>query len=122
MLYAWNVLIFNKEIGEGYNQETIINNYSKILITINPIIPHFSNECLELLEITGDIIWPSYDEKYLEETNVNIVIQINGKRGLIKIDKDTSEQTILEHVCNDKNLIKYIENNKIKNKYILKTS
>ena len=111
----------SKEIGKGYNQETIINNYSKILITINPIIPHFSNECLELLEITGDIIWPSYDEKFLEETNVNIVIQINGKkRGLIKIDKDTSEQTILEHVCNDKNLIKYIEKNKIKKQIYIK--
>ena len=73
------------------------------------------------MEITGDIIWPSYDEKYLEETNVNIVIQINGKkRGLIKIDKDTSEQTILEHVCNDKNLIKYIENNKIKKQIYIK--
>ena len=35
---------FNKRIEKIYKKETLIENYEKILITINPIIPHFSNE------------------------------------------------------------------------------
>ena len=71
--------------------------------------------------MTKEIIWPSYNEKYLEEADVNIVIQVNGKkRGLIKIDKNSNEENILSHVLKDKKLIKYIENNKIKKQIFVK--
>ena len=36
-----------KLIKEGYKQDTIKENYIKILTTLMPIIPHFSNECLK---------------------------------------------------------------------------
>ena len=39
----------NKEIKKKYSKKTLIENYKKILITMNPIIPHFANECLENL-------------------------------------------------------------------------
>ena len=45
-----------------------------------PIIPHFTSECLELNEFEKNEYWPPYDEKMLQENNVNIVIQINGKK------------------------------------------
>ena len=53
-----------------------------------PIIPHFSSECLKILNINRELDWPTYNEKLLEESFVNIVVQINGKkRGLIKARK-----------------------------------
>ena len=65
-------------------QKNTHQNYQKILIAMTPIIPHFANECLELLNIKK-FDWPRYDESMLKEDIVNIVIQINGKkRGLIK--------------------------------------
>ena len=33
-----------------YNTKTWLENYSKILIAINPIVPHLSSECLELIK------------------------------------------------------------------------
>ena len=41
----------NKEINKPYTKNTLIENYQKILIAISPIIPHFSNECLNLMNI-----------------------------------------------------------------------
>ena len=32
-----------------YKKNNLIENYKKILITMMPIIPHFSNECLKLI-------------------------------------------------------------------------
>ena len=63
-----------------YTRETLINNYKKILIVIMPVLPHLSNECLKLLQIDDEIDWPEYDEIILKEQNINLVIQVNGKK------------------------------------------
>ena len=69
----------NKQIEKTYTKNTIIENYKKILIVMTPILPHFANECLSILKIK-DFKWPEYDVSMLKEENVNIVIQINGKK------------------------------------------
>ncbi len=82
-----------------------------------PIIPHFSNECLQSLNLkfNNDFTWPQYDETLLVEDSVNIVIQINGKkRGLIKTKKNISETQLLEVIQKEKNVYKYLNNQEIK--------
>ena len=78
----------NKQIEKGYTKISLIENYKKILIAINPVLPHFSNECLEMIGNNHAIKWPSYNEKIIEENEVIIVLQINGKkRGIINTKK-----------------------------------
>ena len=106
-----------KEMENNYCSNTLIENYKKILITIMPIIPHFSNECLKSLnlDVNNDFTWPQYDETLLVEDSVNIVIQINGKkRGLIKAKKNISETQLLEVIQKEKNVYKYLNNQEIK--------
>ena len=111
----------NKEVSNIYKQDTLKENYKKILTAILPIIPHFSNECLDILEKKYQPQWPSYNEKLLEEHEINIVIQINGKkRGLITTKKDKSEKQIFTLISGNKNLYKYIENKKIKKNIFIK--
>jgi len=124
--FNYNVIIANlheihsflsKEIENNYCSNTLIENYKKILITIMPIIPHFSNECLQSLNLkfNNDFTWPQYDETLLVEDSVNIVIQINGKkRGLIKTKKNISETQLLEVIQKEKNVYKYLNNQEIK--------
>ena len=45
-----------------------------------PVIPHFANECLNTIEIEKEIFWPKYDTSLLEEKEIQIVVQINGKK------------------------------------------
>ena len=45
-----------------------------------PVIPHFANECIELLEDKSEIKWPNINKTLLIEENINFVIQINGKK------------------------------------------
>ena len=86
--FSYNILIANlhemqnflvKEINNNYTKKTLTDNFSKILITMIPIVP-FANECLKLLEI-NKINWPKYDKKLLVEEIVPYVIQVNGKKG-----------------------------------------
>ncbi len=110
----------SKKIGNRYSGRTLISNYKKILIAIMPIIPHFSNECLKLLN-SKDIKWPSYDVSFLKQEHINIVIQINGKkRGLLKLMPNTTEDELFEIIRNDQSIKKYLDNQIIKRKIFIK--
>jgi leucyl-tRNA synthetase len=119
--FNYNIVIANLyelysfPIKQKYTKETLTINYEKILITMIPIIPHFSNECLKMLKIGEKIDWPTYDEKYLKEKTLQIVVQINGKkRELINTERDSSESTLLEEIKKNLKLQKYLENKEIK--------
>ena len=110
-----------KSLSKKYTKESWLLNYSKILLVINPIIPHISNECLSILNQENDYKWPLFDEKILEKNYTKIVVQINGKkRGLIETKKDINETELFEKIKKDENINKYILNKKILKKiYIL---
>ena len=90
-------------------------NYINILKVINPIIPHFSNECLEKLKISTEAIeWPKIDQKYLEQEIFNIVTQINGKkRKVFSISKSVDKKTLIENIKKDEQIKKYLDNKQI---------
>ena len=107
----------SKEIKNNYTKSTLIKNYSKILTVMSPVIPHFANECMNLLEIKGNLRWPESKKQFLFESHINYVIQINGKkRGVIKSRRDISEKELMELLFNDPLISKYINNSQIKKK------
>ena len=111
---------FNKRIEKIYKKETLIENYEKILITINPIIPHFSNECLSLIN-SKNFSWPKYDKSLVEEKEIIIVIQINGKkRGIIKTKTHTIEEELMKMIEQEDQIKKYLVNKEIKRKIYIK--
>ena len=127
--FSYNKIIANlyevysfliKQINSKYTKITLVNNYKKILISMMPVIPHLSSECLNLIE-TKDINWPKYDENLLKEQTANIVIQINGKkRGLLKTKIDISENDLLNIINKDEKIFKYLDNKEIKKKIYIK--
>ena len=87
---------FSQIVKKEENFSNLLDDYSKFLISITPVIPHLSNECLEQLKI-NNLNWPSIDEKFLNEEKINIVVQINGKkRGVINTEKDISEENLIK--------------------------
>ena len=124
--FSYNIIIanihelytfINNEINQSYKKDTILENYKKILITLNPIIPHFASEALNNINCLDKLSWPSYDESLLKEDTKPFVIQINGKkRGLIEIKLNQSENEILNLINQDNNLSKYINGKDIKKK------
>jgi len=106
-----------KELDNDYSKKTLLENYTKILIVMSPIIPHFSNECLNVLEKQSNLEWPSVIEEMLVEDSINYVVQINGKkRAVINSKLNISSEELMELICNDPSTKKYLENSKIKNK------
>ena len=128
--FSYNIIIANmhemysfmmKELDQPYKSLTLIENYKKILVSISPVIPHFANECLNMIDKNKDISWPSYDDNLAEEKELTIVIQINGKkRGLIKVGRNIEEKNIYELIMKDEKISKYINEKNIKKKIYVK--
>ena len=98
----------------------LVKNYKKILVAISPVIPHFSSECMEMLNIKENLLWPKVEEKFLLEDNIKFIVQINGKtRKIIISKKDTTEKFLFNEIKEDSKLNKYLNNKKIQKKIFI---
>ncbi|MFZ1219393.1 MAG: class I tRNA ligase family protein, partial [Chthoniobacterales bacterium] len=70
------------------------------LVLLNPFAPHITSELWQRLESPGDITsqpWPVFDEKFLVEDEIDIVLQVNGKvRDRIRMAIDASDADLEE--------------------------
>ena len=111
---------FIKITDSKYKKSTLVENYKKILIVMNPVIPHFTRECLEVINIEENISWPSINDDILKESTTAFVIQINGKkRGIITTKINIDGENLLNEIMDDAKLSKYLENKDIKKKIFI---
>jgi leucyl-tRNA synthetase len=102
-----------KIVDENKNYSNLRTNYEKILLTMVPVIPHISMECLETIK-NKTLKWPGVNKKYLISETFNLVIQVSGKkRGLISIKNDANEQDVLNLIKEKKIIEKYLKDKKI---------
>ena len=58
--------------------------------------------------------WPEFDKSIVEENNINVVVQINGKkRSILNTKKNSEQEQLLELAKKDKIVRKYLENKNI---------
>ena len=88
-----------------------------LMKVIMPFMPHLTCECLSKLEgndFYSKIKWPKIEKALLEDTEVVIVIQVNGKkRGLISVKKDLEEKDLIQQAKKIENIEKNLKNKKI---------
>ena len=112
---------FSKEINNFIKKDALRENYKNILFLLSPIIPHFAQECLYELNIKNKIIWPEANKKYLQEDEVEIVIQINGKkRFTIRSNTDSTEKEVYDKVVKEAYFIKNYDAMNIKKTIFVK--
>jgi leucyl-tRNA synthetase len=97
--------------------------FSKVIILLSPIVPHFCEELWQRLGNKDSIIktdWPKYEVSLLIEEKITIVIQVNGKlRSKVQVPSDISEDRLKEVVSSDERLKPWIQNKPIKNLIIV---
>ena len=106
------------------NDKRALGSALQVLIRIiEPMIPHLAEELWALGNNSGSIInapWPKVDPSFMEQNEVIVVIQINGKRRAeINIAKDSSEEDVLNKIKNIQNINDALsEKNIIKSIYV----
>ena len=111
----------NKEVERPINKFELIENYKKILVLFQPVIPHFALECLNEIDEKYKPTWPVVDLKFIKKETFNIVIQVEGKkRGLILSESSITEEQLIKKIGEDIIMNKFIKNKKIKKSIYIK--
>jgi len=92
-------------VNEIYQRGADKEVFSKLLILLSPIAPHFCEELWHILGNAQSITkarWPEYDHSILVERKVTIVIQVNGKvRSKLEVESDIPEAELKNLVLAD---------------------
>lgn len=87
-------------INEFYKKNEINRaEYKTLLLLLNPVVPHITEELWQLMGNEGRVYqasWPQYDEAKTVEAAVEIAVQVNGKtRALIKVASDVDKDAAI---------------------------
>ncbi len=95
-----------------------IENCKLIIKLLFPFAPHLTQELWENLGNSSLLDyeqWPQWDEKLIEEENVEIVIQINGKvRGHLTVPRGSLQEQVEGSVFSEGLISKWVSNRKAK--------
>ena len=107
----------NELYKAGSTEEDLIT-LGKLL---KPFAPHLASEMLE--QLGADDAWPTYDEKYLVEDLIELVVQVNGKlRAKLSVPAEVldDENEVIKLASSDSNVQKFTNNHIKKTIYIKK--
>jgi leucyl-tRNA synthetase len=92
--------------------------YSILLRLLSPITPHIAHHLWRELGLGDDILcaaWPEHDAAALIEDEIELVVQVNGKkRGDVRVPRDADRQAIEKIVLESANVRKFVEGQAIR--------
>ena len=104
--------ILSYKIINQHDDEIVLYTTKKLLILINPMVPHIAEELWATInnsEMICNQTWPEIDKTYLQKNNVEIPIQVNGKmRALINVPYDTNKLNLKNIAMKEKNVLKFL--------------
>jgi len=114
LLNSYAKVAFIDEVSRQFAQELL----ESVIIMLSPMTPHVCEELWQELCPGTDIneqSWPMADKSALESSEVEIIIQVNGKlRGKIMIEKGLSKEQIETLAKQNPNVQKFITGSEIK--------
>ena len=94
------------------------DDFKKFLQILSPFAPHVTDEIWHLQGEKNTISlskWPEWDEKLIKDTEIKIVVQVNGKvRTEMMIEADGKEEDIKKKAIENETISKFIEGKEIK--------
>ncbi|WGS42603.1 leucine--tRNA ligase [Burkholderia sp. JSH-S8] len=102
--------------AKGATPAVLRETYGVLLRVLYPVVPHVTFELWKALGYADafgpllDAPWPKVDEAALEQAEIELVLQINGKvRGALKVAKDASRDAIEAAAVADEMFAKFGE-------------
>ncbi len=116
MLNALEALL--KETGDASAPEVLREGLSILLRVLSPITPHIAHQLWRDLGYGDDILaapWPEPDDAALIEAEIELVVQVNGKkRGDLRVPRDAPKPTIESLVLAHAEVQKFVAGQPVK--------
>ena len=113
-----NHLYLIDELKDKSSRAALKESLEVLVIALSPFAPHISEELWEKLGNEAGILntsWPVYDEAALQQDQILIVIQINGKvRSRIHVPGDSSDEYIKQEALENDRIQELISGKEVK--------
>ncbi len=100
----------NSPQAQAVRQEAL----EHVVLMLSPIMPHVAQQLWQNLGKKGMVMdqpWPEVDDIALEQSNIQMMIQINGKlRGKVDVPVDADDETVKELAMQHENVQRFLEN------------
>ncbi len=110
--------------NSGQSQAVRHEALEKIILMLSPIMPHVAQELWESLGNEGAVMdesWPEVDESALEQSKIQMMIQLNGKlRGKVDVDVDADDATVEALALENENVKRFLENATVRKVIVVK--
>ncbi|MBH9645600.1 leucine--tRNA ligase [Burkholderia vietnamiensis] len=100
--------------AKGATPGVLRETYGVLLRVLYPVVPHVTFELWKALGYADefgpllDAPWPKVDEAALEQAEIELVLQVNGKvRGALKVAKDATREGIEAAAVADEAFVKF---------------
>ncbi len=109
-----------KAVDSGkVRKEVFVTALETVIVLLAPFTPHLCEQAYRQLGHDNSVFkagWPSWDEKYLQEEEVEIAILVNGKlRDRMTVEIDWSKEEIEEKACAREKIKPYLQETALKN-------
>ena len=105
-------VVFAHKVENDDDAKVVLFVISRLLVLINPMVPHISEELWYGLGNKNSISnesWPKVDLNYIKKSNVKIPIQVNGKvRAVVEVPIDLDKNDIEEMALKEENVLKFL--------------
>ena len=119
MTLIWNdfMLFYCSRSGGKKKAEISNKDYRTLLLILNPIAPHITEELNEKYNLGEELsksLLEDYDESKIIDETFTMVVQVNGKvRGKIEVNANTSDDEMKELAKSIENVKNYIDGKEI---------
>jgi len=107
--------VLKKALDEKISKKILVKNMIHVMKLFIPFTPHLAHECLSALGEKNFEKWPDINQSLIQkDIRIKMPVQIDGKtRDIIDVEKDLSENEILELAIKSPKIKKYTLNKKI---------
>ena len=99
-------------------------SFNTIVLMLSPVMPHVAQELWVKLGNEGLVMdqdWPESDEDALVQSNIQLMIQINGKlRGKVDVDVDADDKTVEALALENENVQQFLEDKTVRKVIVVK--
>lgn len=94
-----------------------------LVLMLAPFAPHFAEECWERLgeaPTVFDAQWPVFDPALVIEDEVEIVVQVNGRRrSQVKVGRDADEATVVAAALREDAVQRFVEGQTVEKRILV---
>jgi leucyl-tRNA synthetase len=105
-------------LDEGVRPEIAKEVFALLIMMLNPMVPHLSEELWEILGHTGNTLahaaWPKFVPELAAEDQVEIVVQMNGRvKGRMLVDAGLGKDALQKRVLNDPKIAQLLNGQRV---------